>query len=71
MKQKLTQKEKVFEIVRRAGDRGVKTQMVMLRAMKRGVGNADRRLRELQEDCAIEGQYCQEGSRVKTWISLV
>lgn len=70
MKKELTQKEKVLKIVARAGFRGIITPKVMEKGLAMYVGNADRRLRELQEDGRIEG-YKQEDSRVKTWFAVV
>lgn len=65
-----TQKEVVFGIVKRAGKRGIITPVVMERALKQYIGDAPRRLRELQEIDAVEG-IKMEGTRVKTWVACL
>ena len=66
-KKQLTQYEKVFNIVKKSGSKGVRTPTVMARVS----ATADRRLRELQEDGEVEGLRVKEGSRVKTWFVVV
>lgn len=70
MKKQLTQVEKVLKIVVGAGSRGIQTPKVVRKALDMGIGDAPRRLRELQEENAVEGYTRKEGSRVYTWFYL-
>lgn len=62
-----THKERVYSIVKRSGKKGIITPLVMSRGFEQGIGNADRRLRELQEMGLIKGVKL-ESSRVKSWV---
>ena len=57
---------KVYNIVERAGIRGVKTPVVKARAEKMGVGDSERDLRRLQEEGMIVGETLED-SRMKVW----
>ena len=62
-----TQKEKVLSIVKGSSGKGIFTPDVTLKALGQGVGCADRRLRELQEDGEVVS-FRVEGNRTNLWV---
>ena len=63
-----TQKQIVMEIVKRAGQDGIRTERVKIHGMRQGVSCADRYLRWLQEEEKITS-YRKHGDKTKTWIT--
>jgi len=61
------QRDTVLRIVKRLSP--VRTEVIKILAMRRGVSCADRYLRWLQDDGEVTG-YTKSGDRTKTWYYI-
>ena len=61
------QKDIVYQIVKEAGSRGIRTEQVKIQGLKKGISCSDRFLRWLAEEGKIDG--CKLiNNKTKTWL---
>ncbi len=63
---KETQKDIVYEIVKQAGSRGIRTELVTQQGFYKGISESSRYLRWLQQEGKVKGER-EKGDRTYTW----